>query len=132
MTAAMACRCTSCGVASRLRATGRPSDGVLAVGGLVLDRWAWRVTYNGVPGNLTPTEFRVLGVLLERPGRTVQHAELLRRIWGGEQGLAEADRHILRVVATRLRDQLARVGVPRGAIENVAGVGYRFDREALA
>lgn len=52
------------------------------IGALVIDLDAHRVTKAGIPIELTPTEFRLLQMLAENPGRVLTHEQLLERVWG--------------------------------------------------
>ncbi len=56
----------------------------LVVGDLEMDLPHRRVTLCGRPVKLTPTEFRLLSCLMQRPGETLSHHELLTRVWGAE------------------------------------------------
>ncbi len=57
---------------------------VYAVGDIVIDLDGLRVTKKGETISLTPTEFRLLAVLVENAGRVLTHAQLLERVWGDE------------------------------------------------
>ena len=46
-----------------------------------MDTAAHRVTRDGEPVHLGPTEYRLLRVLLERPGRVFSRDQLLDRAW---------------------------------------------------
>ena len=109
----------------RMRETpSSTGDRVLAVSGLTLDATAHRVSLDGRELNLTPTEFRLLEALLERPGRTQSRRQLLERAWDVESSISDriqtrtVDMHV-----RRLRSKLGRVG---GWVETVRGFGYRF------
>ena len=54
----------------------------LVHGDLVLDQVQHKVIRNGRPVKLGPTEFRLLTVLMERPGRVWSRGQLLDRVWG--------------------------------------------------
>ncbi|MFN8483356.1 MAG: response regulator transcription factor [Anaerolineae bacterium] len=54
------------------------------VGDLVVDLENRRVTKSGDIVNLTPTEYKLLAVLAETPGRVVSREQLLSRVWGDE------------------------------------------------
>ncbi len=56
----------------------------LVNGDMEMDLVLRRVTIGGKPIKLTPTEFRLLSCLMQRPGETVSHKELLTRVWGPE------------------------------------------------
>ena len=57
---------------------------VHVVGDLIIDLENRRVTKNGQPIDLTPTEFRLLAYLVENAGRVLSHEQLLTRVWGYE------------------------------------------------
>ena len=56
----------------------------LTCGDLRIDLAERRVTRAGQPIHLTPTEFRLLAALAERPGHTLTPEALLVRVWGSE------------------------------------------------
>jgi two-component system KDP operon response regulator KdpE len=91
--------------------------------GLVIDGRGHRVTADGVEVHLTPTEYRLLRHLAERPGSVVGHAELLTAVWGA--GYRD-DIHLLRVTIRNVRAKLAEVAPTRRFLETSYGVGYRF------
>lgn len=51
---------------------------------LSIDLGERRVMRDGQPVHLTPTEFRLLAVLAERPGRAFSPSTLITRVWGDE------------------------------------------------
>ena len=97
------------------------------VAGLMLDPAAHRVTGNGQPLALGPTEFRLLHYLLTHPNRVYSRAQLLDEVWGDHVFIEErtVDVHI-----RRLRQALAPSGHD-ALIETVRGSGYAL-RTALA
>jgi two-component system phosphate regulon response regulator PhoB len=72
---------------------------------------------------LGPTEFRLLELLLEKPGRVFTRAQLLDGIWGQA---AEIDERTVSVHVGRLRKRLSRER-ERDPIRTVRGTGYAFD-----
>jgi DNA-binding response OmpR family regulator len=62
-----------------------------------------RVTVDGEPVKLTPTEYRLLAYLASNANRVITHRELLRAVWGPEYG-EEAE--YLRVYMRYLRQKL--------------------------
>ena len=70
-------------IKTQLRRT-RPSavGEVLTFGDIKLDPETHRVTRNGKPIKLGPIEFRLLGTLMERPGRVFSRDQLLDIVWG--------------------------------------------------
>jgi two-component system phosphate regulon response regulator PhoB len=92
--------------------------------GLRLDPATHRVTGNGTPLELGPTEFRLLHFLMTHPERVHSRAQLLDHVWGNQVFVEErtVDVHIRRLrkalEATR-HDAL---------IQTVRGAGYRFSQ----
>ncbi|MHB0859214.1 MAG: response regulator transcription factor [Anaerolineae bacterium] len=88
-----------------------------------LDPHDHRVTLDGEPLELTPTEFSLLQLFLRNPGRAFSRAYLLDTVWGArfEAGDRSVDNTIL-----RLRKKLGSHGEQ---IETVWGVGYRLRHE---
>lgn len=97
---------------------------VLVAGDLALDLGSVRVTLGGREVPVTPTEYRLLRVLVKNRGRMQKRSELLDAVWdpdrkGGDRIRARTvDMHI-----RRLRAKLAGAGE---WIETVRGFGYRF------
>lgn len=101
----------------------------LAVGDLVIDFGAGQVLKRGRAVQLTPTEFRLLAALAERPGRTMSHAELLRRVWGPEY-VDETD-YVKRYVWYLRRKVEDDPSAPQ-VVETVRGFGYRLAAQSTA
>lgn len=91
--------------------------------GLVIDGRSHRVIAEGHTVHLTPTEYRLLRHLAERPDALVSHAELLTTIWG--PGYRD-DLHLLRVTMRNLRAKLAAAAPDRRFIATSYGLGYSF------
>jgi two-component system KDP operon response regulator KdpE len=80
-------------------------------------------TRDGVPVELTATQWRILDVLLRDPGRVVTYQQLAVEVWGPSYGMGTDS---LRVLLTGIRRRLEPdPSVPRYFV-NVAGVGVRF------
>ncbi|SDF40686.1 two-component system, OmpR family, response regulator [Lentzea fradiae] len=101
------------------RTSGHRDDDVLTAGALSLDPQGHRVTRDGEPVRLSPTEFRLLRYLMENAGRVVSKAQILDRVWrydfGGDAGIVDT-------YISYLRRKLD-VGEPK-LIHTVHGVGY--------
>ena len=82
---------------------GSVTPGVLKAGGIVLDTERREVTIDGDPVTLTPTEFEILKLLLESPGRVFAPRDIYRRVWGGD---AMGDERTIAVHIRHLREKL--------------------------
>jgi two-component system, OmpR family, response regulator len=105
------------------RASGPPDEGrrVRTLGPVMLDPGRRQVTVDGAPLSLTPTEFDLLGHLLNRPGRVFTREELLASVWGyaSAAGTRTVDVHVAQV--------RAKLGDAASLIRTVRGVGYTAD-----
>ncbi len=109
----------------RLREAGRTAGGrVLSVGPLRLDLDAHYVTLRGEELELTPTEFRLLEVLVERRGRTQSRQQLLEEAWDVDAGVI--DRIHTRTVDMHVRRLRGKLGDLGDWVETVRGFGYRL------
>ena len=112
-------------VKSLIRRSGLPEDGHIIVQGLDLDINAHRLTINGDPIPIGPTEFSLLELLMSNPNRAFGRAQLLDRVWGRSVYIEErtVDVHIL-----RLRKALSKFDLDR-LVQTVRGIGYRFSED---
>jgi len=116
-------------VALRHRAAGGPGSAAGAVfttGELRVDLAGHIVRLGDREVRLTPTEFKLLAVLVRHAGKVVTHRQLLIEVWGPG---AAANTHYLRVQMHGLRHKLeATPARPRFLITE-PGVGYRLRGE---
>lgn len=96
--------------------------------GLLVDRERLAVTCQGCPVQLTPTELRLLILLMERSGQPVSYQELARELYGHEGEKWEA-RKALGTHLWRLRRKLGTDSTNTPYVKNVRGQGYMFVAE---
>jgi len=101
-----------------------PSCDVFNSGSLEIDFARRRVTVAGKEIRLTPTEVHLLQELVLNVGKVLTHSYLLNRVWGPEY---RDERQYLHVFVGCLRTKLKLEREGPGAIDSVAGVGYRFN-----
>jgi two-component system KDP operon response regulator KdpE len=101
-----------------------PSCGVFSSGSLEVDFARRRVTVAGKETRLTPTEIHLLQELVLNVGKVLTHSYLLNKVWGPEY---RDERQYLHVFVGSLRTKLRLEREGPGAIDSVAGVGYRFN-----
>jgi two-component system, OmpR family, KDP operon response regulator KdpE len=73
--------------------------------------------------HLTPTEYKLLAVLVRHAGRVVTHRQLLKDVWGPS---FVDHTHYLRVYMGQLRHKLERDPARPEHLLNEPGVGYRL------
>jgi len=111
---------------ARLRALTRRSAvpaGPLAVGDLLVDPAARRVTRGGTEIELTAREFDILELLVSRAGQVVTRFTILDEVWDGETDLRS---NVIDVYLASIR---AKIDKPFGTstITTLRGAGYRVD-----
>ena len=94
------------------------------VGELALDTATHRVTWQGAPLKMGPTEFKLLAYLMQNAERVHSRSQLLDKVWGDHVFIEErtVDVHV-----KRLRESLGAAAV---MVETVRGAGYRFTAQA--
>jgi len=113
---------------ARLRALGRRTasatdEPVVTFGDVTVDLANHIVTRAGATVRLTPTEWRLLEVLVRNPERLVSRETLLTEVWGPQY---TTDTGYLRLYLAQLRKKLeAEPSKPRHLLTE-AGMGYRF------
>jgi two-component system phosphate regulon response regulator PhoB len=97
----------------------------MAVKGLEVDAASQRVTAQGQPVKLGPTEYRLLHFFVSHPERVYTREQVLDRVWGQNVYVEErtVDVHI-----RRLRKALEPHGYA-DMIQTVRGTGYRFSEK---
>jgi two-component system phosphate regulon response regulator PhoB len=107
----------------RVLVEGGPSHsvGALSLGTLNVDFDTYRVRVDGMPTELSRSEFALLRALCGRPPRVWTRDELLDSIWGLD---ADVDGRVVDGLVRRLREKL---GKAADCIQTVRGVGYRLD-----
>lgn len=102
------------------RTTATGAADVLRIGPVTIDRGAHAVEVDGIPVDLTATEYKLLLTLAERRGRVQARAHLLETVWEAAPDIQTrtVDMHI-----QRLRTKLGAAGQ---LIETARGFGYRL------
>ncbi|MBA3423930.1 MAG: response regulator [Rubrobacteraceae bacterium] len=107
------------------RQEGRSRDGIVKLGTLELDPTGYTVSKGGEPLELTPTEFKILALLMRRPGQAFTRTQISDAVSTGQHYLASRyiDVHI-----SRLRGKIERDPSKPKIIQTVPSVGYRAAR----
>ena len=88
-----------------------------------MDTGTYRAGAGDVVFDLTPTEFKLLELLLRHPGRVYTRGQILSNLWPDDRSVEDraVDVHI-----ARLREKMEAKGT---LVETVRGVGYRLREE---
>jgi two-component system, OmpR family, KDP operon response regulator KdpE len=113
---------------ARLRAALRrdetsPDGSQVIIGSCAVDLAARTVSRDGQPVRLTPTEWRLLDILVHHPGQLVGGRRLLTEVWGpGYEQMGHYLRFHMAGLRRKLEDDPAR---PQHLLTE-PGMGYRF------
>jgi two-component system, OmpR family, KDP operon response regulator KdpE len=105
-----------------LRRAPQEGEPVVDLAGLRIDLARSAISRDGEEIHLTPTEFRLLRVLIRNRGRLMTHRALLREVWGPAW---TEDTPTLRTHIANLRRKIEAPGGER-LIRTDPGVGYRI------
>lgn len=100
------------------------------IGSLVIDPARYEARCHNIPLELTPTEFKLLTLFAQNPGRVYTRLQLLDLVLGEDyEGYDRTvDAHI-----KNLRQKIAAVAPEHPChIETVRGVGYKFEVGSIA
>ena len=106
--------------------TAEEPAGALICRDLVLDPSSHECRLAGEPLSLTPTEFALLRILLERRGRVVSAEELFHAIWADEYYCKSSN--TISVHIRHLREKMGDTADRPKYIKTVWGVGYQIER----
>lgn len=89
-----------------------------------IDENAMRIYWRGQALPLTPVEFRMLSLLMARPGRVYSREQLLAHAHGDLRDVSDRtiDTHV-----KNLRKKIQQLDAQADVLTSVYGVGYRFD-----
>ena len=100
---------------------GRQEEtGVLRCGGLRLDTLQHTVTLDGRALNLTPTEFTILKMLMENPGKVLSAEQLYFGVWGESYYNKNTN-----TITSHIRHLREKMGESQ-YIRTVWGIGYKL------
>lgn len=101
------------------------NDNALTIGGIALIDREKKVTLDGEPVSLTPTEYEILKLLMENPGKVFPSAEIYRLVWNDNAYKAEST---VAVHIRHLREKLEINPTEPRYLKVVWGQGYKMER----
>ena len=99
------------------------SGSVREVGGVRIDRTLHAVVVDGRTVYLTPSQFKLLALLAEIPGRVVSRREIMQHLWNSRH---VGDEHACDVHISNLRHKIERDPSEPRRIVTVRGAGYKL------
>lgn len=99
---------------------------LLVNGAISLDKEQKLVTVDGEPVKLTPTEFKILQLLMENVGMVFSSAQIYERIWEED---AYATDNIVSVHIRRIREKIEIDPKNPDYVKVMWGVGYRMEKK---
>ncbi len=107
----------------RQRQPAADTAGQVRFGEVTVDLQNRRVSKGGENVHLTPTEYRLLAVLVANAGRVMTNPQLLRAVWGPSQS---ENGHYLRIYMGHLRHKLEDDPTQPRYLLTETAVGYRL------
>ena len=108
----------------RLVGEGTPSNDIIEIRGLKIDKTARRVWVNDEEKTLTTKEFDLLAFLASNPNHVYSKSELFGKIW--EMESTGGDIATVTVHIKKIREKIEYDTSKPQYIETIWGVGYRF------
>ena len=104
----------------RYRETNDDARPVIHIGDLSIDKDAYNFKIKNEAVALTKLEFKIIGFLMQNPGKVFSRDQLLNGAWEGEAFVSD------RTVDAHVRSIRQKLGKFRDYVETVRGIGYRF------
>ena len=101
------------------RGITKDTNAIIELGDIVIDKEKHLTTYKGQQVIFAKKEFKLLKLLISKPGKVFTREEILEKVWGSD--IIVGDRTI-DVHIRKLREKLA-----DHYVKTVKGVGYKFE-----
>lgn len=100
-------------------------DNIITIGEITLDDGARIVSKNGVEVQLTPTEYKILALLMQKAGRVFTKAQIYKCINGEYY---QSDDNSLMVHIYRIREKIESDPKNPIYVKTIRGLGYKFEK----
>ncbi len=97
------------------------TSNIIKVGKIKVDMDKYEAFVGKEKINLTPTELRILSILMKGKGRVFTRNILLEHLWGGDKIVID------RTIDTHIRNIRKKLGNAGNIIKNVRGIGYKIE-----
>ncbi len=102
------------------------NETVYAVGGIELNEETVEVLVDGNPVKMTPTEFKILALLMRTPGRVYSAEEIYERVWNEKA----VNTDTIMVHVRNIRDKIEINPKEPKYLKVVWGVGYKIEKQS--
>lgn len=106
--------------------TGENVNNILKLGELLLDENSFKLTKNDTEIVLTPTEFKIIHLLMKSPGRVYTKSQIFNNIKGD---YFYGDDNTLMVYISKLREKIEDNPKKPVYIKTIRGLGYKIEKE---
>ena len=113
-------------VKAQLRRSQRVPPSFISINGLTLNTETCVVTKNDEPVLLTPTEYKMLSLLMRSPGRIFTKVQLSEAVNGV---YFESDENTIMVHISKLREKIEDNPRKPARLVTIRGLGYRFEKK---
>lgn len=110
-------------IAAILRRYDKPSDAILRVGSITINRKSYEVSLGQSTLLMPLKEFEVLALLATRPNQVFERADIMEKIWGYDY---DGDEQTLNTHIKRIRERLVKFATSV-EIVTIRGVGYKLE-----
>ena len=101
-------------------------DGKITIGELTLDTNTLTLEKNGIPVNLTATEYKILLMLMKSPGRVFTKMQIYEEVNGDYYA---NDDNTMMVHISNLRDKIEDDPKNPRYIKTLRGLGYKVEKQ---
>jgi len=98
---------------------GAQASDTVEVGGIRVEKDRHMVIKNGIEISLPKKEFKLLALLISKPGKVFSREYILQHVWGNEVVVGD------RTIDVHIRKLREKIG--DDYIKTIKGVGYKFD-----
>jgi len=96
---------------------------IIEIGDLRIDLSKYQVMINKKKIDLTTTEFKLLSILVSRPGWVFNRDQLLNELWDFDKVVID------RTIDVHIRNLRKKIGKFGDYIKSMRGIGYKFEKE---
>jgi len=108
-----------------VRLGGKVQSDNIVIGGLELNDSAKQILCDGQPVSLTPTEYDILKLFMQNPGKVFSPKEIYRSVWGGDPMGGE---NTVSVHIRHLREKIEINPAEPRYLKLVWGQGYKLEK----